>query len=118
MFKNKVDMPCRFTLDRQYNVSCHGAFQANNWHPSVVGDAVVFTLTSSDGEDRYPGDVIASAKFSLDAENGKLTVEHVATASQSTPLNMAQNLYFNLRGHAAGNTALSQVEAMHFDFAL
>ena len=92
----------RFTLDRHYNVSCHGGFQARNWQPHVVDDAIVFSLTSNEGDLGYPGDVVASAKFSLTPDKLQLNVEYIATASRPTPFNMAQNLYFNLAGHQAG----------------
>ena len=54
-----------------------------------------------DGEGGYPGDLIATATFTLGRDDGDLSVDYLAVPSKRTPVSLAQNLFFNLAGHNA-----------------
>lgn len=63
------------------------------------GDAssVTLTYTSPDGEEGYPGTVIAEVTYSLN-ENNDLTVSYKATTDKPTVVNMTNHSLFNLGG--------------------
>ncbi len=61
---------------------------------------VVYSHTSPDGDEGYPGTLNARVTYSLSPSN-EITVEYEATTDKATPLNLTQHSYFNLAG--AGN---------------
>ena len=76
-----------------------------NFDPNPVTlfpSSVVFSLYSPDGEEGYPGHVVVSAKFTLSPDTGDFSVVYTAMPSQKTPINLAQNIFFNLAGHGKG----------------
>ncbi|MFM8986809.1 MAG: aldose epimerase family protein [Planctomycetia bacterium] len=68
------------------------------------GPAVEFELVSSDGEEGYPGRLVAKAVYTL-TPAGELVVEMTATTDAPTIVNLAHHSYCNLAGHAAGSIA-------------
>ena len=68
--------------------------------PELVG--VRFTYFSPEGEEGYPGNLTASATYSLTAESG-FTTEFTATTHRPTVVNLAHHSYWNLAGPAAGD---------------
>jgi aldose 1-epimerase len=102
----------RFTLDgKPYQLArnngpnhLHGGvkgFDKVLWQGAEAGAAdsagVVFTYTSPDGEEGYPGSVAARVTYTLTSRN-ELIVEYQATSDKPTPLNMTHHSYFNLSG--------------------
>ncbi|MGD0679294.1 MAG: aldose epimerase family protein [Polyangiaceae bacterium] len=65
------------------------------------GPAMKFTHVSEDGEEGYPGTVMASVTYTLTNEN-ELKVEMQATTDRTTIVNMAQHTYWNLAGFDSG----------------
>lgn len=66
------------------------------------GPAVAFTHFSPDGDQGYPGNLQATAVFTL-TDRDELKIEFKATADQPTPVNLAHHGYFNLRGAGEGD---------------
>ncbi|KAJ8684002.1 hypothetical protein QAD02_019794 [Eretmocerus hayati] len=104
----------RFTVDNeQYQVSqnlgkhtLHGGFKGWNskvWETSIQNNTVVMALLSADGEEGFPGAVIASVSFEL-TDDGKLVIKMKASSTKATPINLTNHSYFNLAGHAANCT--------------
>lgn len=111
----------RFTLDGvEYRlpalnnapggIGCNLHGGARGWNayvwksePFVDGDdvGVVFSHTSPDGDEGFPGKVEVSVKYTLTAEN-VWRVEYCAVTDKATPLNMTQHVYFNFKGEAGG----------------
>lgn len=58
---------------------------------------MIFTRTSPDGEENYPGRLDARVTYTLNDRN-ELVFEYFATTDQPTPVNMTQHTYFNLAG--------------------
>lgn len=65
-------------------------------------NSVIFTCRSADGEEGFPGEVEASAAYTLTDEN-VLVFEYRAITTQPTPINLTNHWYFNLNGQGNGN---------------
>src|SRR5260370_2399517 len=63
---------------------------------------VVFTYTSADGEESYPGTLKVAVTYTLTARD-ELILEYSATADKPTPINLTNHTYFNLPGRGRGN---------------
>ncbi|PKL06840.1 MAG: galactose-1-epimerase [Spirochaetae bacterium HGW-Spirochaetae-9] len=69
---------------------------------SIAGNpALRFTLRSPDGDEGYPGNLIASVIVTLSAE-GKVRIAYDAQSDSLTPVNLTNHAYFNLRGEGSG----------------
>jgi len=84
--------------------SLHGGIKGYN---DVVWDAVqndestlFLSYLSPDGEEGFPGNLQVNVTYELTDDN-ELKVEYKATTDKSTPVNLTQHSYFNLKG--AGN---------------
>ena len=82
-----------------------------NAEPISTEDAVgvKFTRLSPDGEEGYPGNVQATATYTLNRDN-ELRMEFSATTDAPCPVNLTNHSYWNLAGSGSGtilNHALS-----------
>jgi aldose 1-epimerase len=64
------------------------------------GAGVVFTYTSPDGEEGYPGTLTARVTYTLTDRN-EVAVDFVATTDRATIVNLSQHSYFNLAGQGS-----------------
>jgi aldose 1-epimerase len=73
------------------------------WHAeSFRGDSgvgVVFTYASPNGDQGYPGTLLARVTYTLN-DRDEFAVDYSATTDQPTPVNLTQHTYFNLTGDA------------------
>ena len=63
---------------------------------------VRFALTSPDGDQGFPGEVVATAEYTLDNEN-QLKMVFSATSDATTHVNMCNHAYWNLAGAGSGS---------------
>jgi aldose 1-epimerase len=68
---------------------------------TAQGAALQLTYTSPDGQDGFPGTVVATVTFTLGTSNA-LTIHYDATTDKPTVINMTNHTYFNLGGEASG----------------
>jgi len=66
------------------------------------GVGVTLRYTSKDGEEGFPGTLIARVTYTLTPRD-ELIVDYEATSDKATPVNLAQHTYWNLRGTAGGD---------------
>lgn len=77
---------------------------------AASGDAVEFVLTSPDGDQGFPGELRATARFTV--APGELRVVYTATAERATPVNLTNHVYLNPDGEdGTCDDALLQVRA-------
>ncbi len=118
----------RFTLEgRTYRLAAndgpnhlHGGvrgFDKVVWRGEPLQEAdrvgVVFSRTSPDGEEGYPGTLDVRVTYALTDAN-ELRVEYEATTDKPTPVNLTQHTYFNLKGEGSGDV-LGHVLAIDAD---
>ena len=105
----------QFTLDGQtYTLATNNG--ENHLHGGIIGfDKVVWdaeyapsknivklSYLSKDKEEGYPGNLNVSVTYTL-TETNSLVVDYQATTDKSTPVNLTQHTYFNLKGEGNGN---------------
>ncbi|MCM1292380.1 MAG: galactose mutarotase [Bacteroides sp.] len=78
-------------------------FQNRIWDVAVADDGeVVFTYTAADGEENYPGELRAEARYRWD-NDCRLQLTLSATTNAPTVVNLTNHCYWNLEGHNSGS---------------
>jgi aldose 1-epimerase len=87
----------------------HGGTNAWNtkvWTPSTSsgpgGVSLQLTYTSPALEDGFPGTVVATVTYTLNADNA-LEIHYRATTTDPTVINLTNHTYFNLAGESSGD---------------
>jgi len=80
---------------------------------SPRGPSVVLTYLSPDGDQGLPGNLRATATYTL-LDHARLHVEYRATTDRTTVVNLSNHTYFNLAGAGVG-TILDQALTLHAD---
>ena len=104
----KVKLPALNNAPGGIGCNLHGG--ARGWNayvwkaePFIDGTdvGIVFTHTSPDGDEGFPGKVDVKVKYTLTAKN-VWRVDYEAKSDALTPVNMTQHVYFNFKGEAGG----------------
>ena len=59
--------------------------------------SVTYSLLSPDSDQGYPGNLSATATYTV-TPNNELIIEYHASTDKPTPVNMTNHTYFNLAG--------------------
>lgn len=68
-----------------------------------AGPSLLLGLRSADGDEGYPGNVVATTRYTLTDDN-ELAIEMTATTDRTTLVNMVHHTYFNLGTGTSGRT--------------
>lgn len=89
----------------------HGGF--HGWQTKVfeakeiTDTSIVFSYTSSDGEEGFPGTVSAEIKYTI-TNNNELLISYYATTDKATVINLTNHTFFNLSGNPE-NSAIDHI---------
>ncbi len=73
--------------------------------------AYKLTLTSTDGDQKYPGELNVNVVYSLTADN-QFVIEYEAETSKPTIINLTSHPYFNLKGAGNGDVCDHELQLM------
>lgn len=79
---------------------CHASFGQRVWNGKISGDKVIFSCTSADGEDKYPGNLNLSVTYGW-SEDNELSISYEAVSDADTVLSVSNRTYFNLDGEGS-----------------
>lgn len=77
-------------------------FMNQIWDAEAVDNRVKFTYKAKDGEEGYPGNLIAEVVYSWN-DNNELRIELRASSDKKTIVNLTNHAYFNLDGEGSGS---------------
>jgi aldose 1-epimerase len=84
-------------------------------HKQGENPSITFKYHSHDGEEGYPGDVSATATYTLTSSTTLRLDMEAIPENKPTPISLAQHTYWNLAGHNSGNILdhSIQIHALH-----
>lgn len=77
-------------------------FDKKVWNAEVIGESVVMTYVSEDGEEGFFGKLEVEAEFFIDGEKG-LNIVYTAVTDSESAVNLTNHAYFNLNGEGSGS---------------
>lgn len=88
-------------------------FAAKVWKAKPIkvanGAGVELTYVSPDGENGFPGNLVAHVTYTLTDDN-QLLMDYKATTDKNTVVNLTNHSYFNLAGEGSGNVEKQVIE--------
>lgn len=85
-------------------------FHAVLWNAEKADEqSIVFTYTSRDREQDFPGNLTAKVTYTLNDEN-EVVISYEAVTDKTTVANMTNHCYFNLDGHDSGRVEDQELE--------
>ncbi|CAN6802599.1 unnamed protein product [Brassica oleracea] len=73
---------------------------------------IVFTYTSPDGDQGFPGELIVRVKYKLVKDNELSVVMEAEAKDQATPVNLAHHTYWNLGGQNSGDILSEEIQIL------
>ena len=90
-----------------YGHCLHGGptgWQYKVFKATLINDqAIKLTVESADGDNNFPGNVVASVTYTLTEDNA-IDIKYDATTDQKTIINMTNHSYFNLNGDPSASS--------------
>ncbi|MDI9498144.1 MAG: aldose epimerase family protein [Bacillota bacterium] len=72
-------------------------FHLRNWTAVVDGDDLIFSHSSADGEEGFPGRLDCEVRYRFDADH-TLTLDYALTSDQDTVASLTNHVFFNIGG--------------------
>ncbi|KAL0887878.1 hypothetical protein Bca101_011861 [Brassica carinata] len=73
---------------------------------------IVFTYTSPDGDQGFPGELIVTVTYKLVKDNELSVVMKAKPKDKATPVNLAHHTYWNLGGHNSGDILSEEIQIL------
>ncbi|CAD5331737.1 unnamed protein product [Arabidopsis thaliana] len=73
---------------------------------------IVFTHTSPDGDQGFPGELSVTVTYKLVKDNELSVVMEAKPKDKATPVNLAHHSYWNLGGHNSGNILSEEIQIL------
>ncbi|KAG2300451.1 hypothetical protein Bca52824_036923 [Brassica carinata] len=73
---------------------------------------IVFTYTSPDGDQGFPGELIVTVTYKLVKDNELSVVMKATPKDKATPVNLAHHTYWNLGGHNSGDILSEEIQIL------
>ncbi len=89
-------------------------FDKKVWKAERDGESLVFSMTSADGDEGYPGRLAVKVTYTL-TEDNTVRIAYEATTTADTVVNLTNHAYFNLQGARVGGINEHEVQ-MYADF--
>ena len=89
----------------------HGGKRGFNgyvWNAEQIGNTIVFSRVSPDGEEGYPGNL--TIRVTVGWKGNSLSISYEAQTDQDTIVNFTNHSYFNLNGAGNGNVNRHMME--------
>lgn len=93
--------------------SLHGGqngFDRKLYNAEIVGESLVLTAVSEDGDEGYPGNMNLKVTYSL--KGGAINLDYEATCDKDSPVSLTNHSYFNLSGE---DTVLNHLLTINSD---
>ncbi|CBI22174.3 uncharacterized protein LOC100256158 [Vitis vinifera] len=71
---------------------------------------IMFSYHSLDGEEGFPGDLIATVTYMLVGDYQLIVTMKAKALNKATPVNLAQHAYWNLGGHTSGDILSNEIQ--------
>ena len=94
--------------------SLHGGqygFDKKVYDAEIVGENLVLTAESNDGEEGYPGNMTIKVTYSL--KGGAISMDYECTCDKDTPISLTNHSYFNLSNE---DTVLNHMLYINSDY--
>lgn len=108
------------TSINQAGNTLHGGeqgFDKRRWQLlEQLQDKVTFSLTSKEGDQGFPGNLVVTVSYQLN-ENNEVSIEYTAKTDKTSPVNLTNHAYFNLMGAESAVDCLShqlQIDAHQY----
>ncbi|KAJ4823916.1 hypothetical protein Tsubulata_009747 [Turnera subulata] len=85
-------------------------WKVKKYRPRGYVPSIVFTYHSPDGDQGFPGDLLATVKYSLFGENKFVITMKGKALNKATPVNLANHLYWNLGGQDSGDILSEEMQ--------
>ncbi|KAF8106222.1 hypothetical protein N665_0145s0036 [Sinapis alba] len=73
---------------------------------------IVFTYTSPDGDQGFPGELTVTVTYKLVKDNELSVVMEAKPKDKATPVNLAHHTYWNLGGHNSGDILSEEIQIL------
>ncbi len=84
-------------------------FATRVWNTVVADDKVIFSRTSVDGEEGYPGNLKVSVTYAW-SEDNELSILYEADSDKDTVFNITSHGYFNLDGQGSDSVLAHELQ--------
>ncbi|KAI4347615.1 hypothetical protein L6164_008414 [Bauhinia variegata] len=88
----------------------HVIWKVKEYQKEAPNPSITFTYHSFDGEEGFPGDLLATVSYTLYGKNQLSIIMKAKALNKATPVNLVNHAFWNLGGHNSGTILNEQVQ--------